>query len=174
MLITDDDCTTSGPGRHRVHTTLSTEIVTNGNSWELGTHRVHIILSTEIVTNGNSWELGTHRVNIILLTEIVTNGNSWELGTHRQASNLTAAPRKFAAMPWWLATMPREWNSSIRPLLAVPCFTYKQGNFEHTPCLFQMMKWRPVIFYLARLESGATLDPRDCAQSYARFPYFII
>ena len=40
VLITDDDCATTGLGTHRVHITLPTEIVTNGNSCELGTHRV--------------------------------------------------------------------------------------------------------------------------------------
>ena len=50
VLITDDDRTASQLGTHRVHIFLSTEIVTNGNSWGLGTHRVHITISTEIYT----------------------------------------------------------------------------------------------------------------------------
>ena len=37
------------------------------HSCELGTHRVHITLSTEIVTNGNNWGLATHRVHITLM-----------------------------------------------------------------------------------------------------------
>ena len=103
---------------------------------------------------------------VALMTPIIFSLTSHiVLIMQHQASNLTAAPRQFAAVPCRLAAMPCEWNSSLRP--DWPCLGSLTSHVKQTPCLFQMMKWRPVIFYLALLESGANLHaPRSCPESH--------
>ena len=58
-------------------------------------------------------------------------GDQWR----NQASNLTAAPRQFAAMPCRLAAMPCEWNSRLRPVW--PCLDSLTSRVYLTSCLFR-------------------------------------
>ena len=82
-----------------------------------------------------------------------------------QASNLTAAPQQFAAVPCRLAAMPCEWNGSLRP--DWPCLVSLTSHVEQTfHHLFQMMKWRRhILLSPTRVGGKFTWPGRDAARA---------